>query len=160
MTTSSRTNNPDFKGTPARLAPEAASGSGGAPARDHSIRHVAAIAGVSVATVSRVLNTPELVKPDTADRVRSAIRRLNYRPNPFAKGLTTRRSRLLGLSVPELHGEYYSSLVTAADRAARARGYHVLVTSHIPGGARGAKWAGRARIRGTRSGSTCSTGCC
>lgn len=101
--------------------------------RNASIQDVAATAQVSIATVSRVLNTPDLVAADTAERVRKAIDQLNFRPNRFAQGLMTRRSRILGVGVPDLHGEFYSALLRGADEEARRRGYHLLVTSGIGG---------------------------
>lgn len=90
---------------------------------------MASEADVSIATVSRVINTPEMVATTTAERVQIAIKRLQYRPNLFAKGLVTRRSRVLGVSLPNLHGDYYSELMRAADERAHELGYHLLVTS-------------------------------
>ena len=94
-----------------------------------SISDVANEASVSIATVSRVLNNPEKVAPSTAERVHEAIRRLKYRPNLFAKGLVTRRSGVLGVSLPNLHGDFYSELMRSADDRAHELGYHLLVTS-------------------------------
>jgi LacI family transcriptional regulator len=88
---------------------------------------VAKAAGVSTATVSRALNTPSVVAPDTLSRVLKAIDKLGYRPNVFAQGLTTRRSRLLGILLPDIHGEYYSELLRGADAEARRLGFHLLV---------------------------------
>lgn len=95
-----------------------------------SIRSVAERAGVSIATVSRVLNTPHQVSSGTADRVRDAIRELDYRPNLFAKGLLTNRSRVIGVSLPDIHGEFYSELMFALDNRACELGYHLLVSSN------------------------------
>lgn len=95
-----------------------------------SIRSVADLAGVSIATVSRVLNTPHQVSTGTADRVRAAVKELNYRPNLFAKGLLTKRSRVIGVSLPDIHGEFYSELMFAMDTKACAMGYHLLVSSN------------------------------
>jgi LacI family transcriptional regulator len=94
-----------------------------------SIRQVADLSGVSIATVSRVLNSPGLVSPTTAAKVQAAVRELGYRPNLFAKGLLTSRSRVLGVSLPDIHGEYYAELMHNADARARERGYHLLVSS-------------------------------
>lgn len=101
-----------------------------------SIADVAARANVSIATVSRVLNTPGLVAPSTAAAVNEAIASLNYRPNRFARGLVTKRSHVIGISLPDLHGEFYSKLMQAADEEANRLGYGVLVTSsgHRPSG--------------------------
>ncbi|MCC6320342.1 MAG: LacI family DNA-binding transcriptional regulator [Phycisphaerales bacterium] len=90
---------------------------------------VAKAAAVSTATVSRVLNSPELVAPETAARVQRAIQDLGYRPNVFAQGLMTRKSRLLGIALPDIHGEFYSELLRGADAEARRQGYHLLISS-------------------------------
>lgn len=97
--------------------------------RPASIEDVAASARVSTATVSRVLNQSSRVAPETAERVQQAIDKLGYKPNIFARGLMTRRSQLLGLLLPDIHGEFYSELLRGADTEARAAGYHVLVSS-------------------------------
>jgi DNA-binding LacI/PurR family transcriptional regulator len=84
---------------------------------------------VSVATVSRVLNSPALVSPDTTRRVRRAIDELAYQPNLFAKGLMTRRSNVLAIALPDLYGEFYSELLRGADSEAHTLGYQLLVSS-------------------------------
>jgi len=90
---------------------------------------VARAAGVSTATVSRVLNSPAIVAHETLSRVHRAIESLGYRPNVFAQGLTTNRSQLLGILLPDIHGEFYSELLRGADVQARALGYHLLVST-------------------------------
>ncbi len=97
--------------------------------RSPSIEDVAKAAAVSIATVSRVVNNPALVAPKTARRVQRIINKLDYRPNLFAKGLTTRRSNVLGVALPDLFGEFYSELLRGADSEARRQGYHLLVSS-------------------------------
>ncbi|MEM9082027.1 MAG: LacI family DNA-binding transcriptional regulator [Planctomycetota bacterium] len=97
-----------------------------------SIDQVASRAGVSTATVSRVLNNPSLVTPATAKRVEEAIAELRYRPNMFAKGLMMRRSRVLALVLPDIHGEFYSELLRVADGRAHELGYHLLASSRSP----------------------------
>jgi len=87
------------------------------------------MAGVSTATVSRVINNPELVADATAERVRRAMDELNYRPNIFAKGLITHSSRVLGIILPDFIGEFYTKLISSADKMAQENGYHVVVSS-------------------------------
>ncbi len=94
-----------------------------------SIQDVADAAQVSIATVSRVINGHQLVATETAARVKAAIERLGFKPNRFAQGLMTRRSKLLGLAVPDLYGEFYSTILRSADAAARKAGYHLLVST-------------------------------
>ncbi|MBL8745212.1 MAG: LacI family DNA-binding transcriptional regulator [Phycisphaerae bacterium] len=94
-----------------------------------SIEDVASAASVSTATVSRVLNNPGLVASATAKRVQAAIDELEYRPNILAKGLSTRKTGVLGIALPDIFGEFYSELLRGADSEARASGYHLLVSS-------------------------------
>ncbi|MCA9299482.1 MAG: LacI family DNA-binding transcriptional regulator, partial [Phycisphaerales bacterium] len=94
-----------------------------------SIKDVAREAGVSIATVSRVINNSGSVTDATADRVRLAIDALGYRPNRFAQGLVTKRSRVIGIALPDLHGEFYAELMHRADTRAEEAGYQLLVSS-------------------------------
>ncbi len=104
-------------------------GANGSSVKPSLITDVASLANVSTATVSRVINTPDVVAPETAERVRHAMSKLKYRPNMFAKGLITRTSRVLGIIMPDFLGEFYTQLSQSADTAARERGYHVVITS-------------------------------
>jgi DNA-binding LacI/PurR family transcriptional regulator len=81
-------------GTSARAAPSRA-----------TLDSVAALAGVSKQTVSNVLNSPQLVRADTARKVSAAIAELGYRPHRAAQQLRTRRSRVLGLRVESSFGD-------------------------------------------------------
>ncbi len=90
------------------------------------------MAGVSTATVSRVVNNAGLVAPHTAAKVHDAIKHLGYRPNRFAQGLMTSKSHVLGIALPDIHGEFYSELLRGADAEARRLGYHLLVSSEAP----------------------------
>ncbi|MEO1498738.1 MAG: LacI family DNA-binding transcriptional regulator [Planctomycetota bacterium] len=94
-----------------------------------SIEDVARRAGVSISTVSRVLNRRNIVNADTRKRVEKAIDALGYRPNVFARGLMLRRSNILGLVLPDLHGEFYSEIIRGANTKTRELGYHMLVSS-------------------------------
>jgi LacI family transcriptional regulator len=94
-----------------------------------TIRDVAARAGVSVATVSRTLNGIGPVHDHTSKRVMAAVRALRYIPHAAARSLSIRRSHTLGVLLPEVHGEFFSEVIRGIDVAARARGYHVLVSS-------------------------------
>ncbi len=94
-----------------------------------SISDVAKKAAVSISTVSRVVNRRELVNPKTRARVEEAIRALGYRPNAFARGLMLRKSEILGLVLPDLHGEFYSEVIRGANRRAHELGYNLLIFS-------------------------------
>lgn len=94
-----------------------------------SIEDVARHAKVSISTVSRVLNRRDIVNRQTRERVEEAIESLGYRPNVFARGLMLRRSNILGLVLPDLHGEFYSEIIRGANQKTRELGYHLLVSS-------------------------------
>lgn len=94
-----------------------------------SIGDVARRAGVSISTVSRVINRRELVNAETRQRVDQAIAELGYRPNMFARGLMLRKSDMLGLALPDVHGEFYSEVIRGANAKARELGYHLVISS-------------------------------
>lgn len=94
-----------------------------------SIEDVAKRAKVSISTVSRVLNRRDIVNVETRKRVEQAIRELDYRPNVFARGLMLQRSNVLGLVLPDLHGEYYSEIIRGANQKTRELGYHLLISA-------------------------------
>ena len=93
-----------------------------------NINDVAEKAGVSIATVSRVLNGGTLVRPQTRERVLEVVRQLEYTPNASARSLSSRRTETLGAVLPALHGEFYSELLRGLDLAARRAGFHLLVS--------------------------------
>jgi LacI family transcriptional regulator len=100
-----------------------------------TIRDVAERAGVSVATVSRVLNGKEVVREETLRQVLDAARALHYVPNVAARSLSNRRSQTIGVVLPDVHGEFFSELIRGIDVAARNERYHVLVSgSHSDAG--------------------------
>jgi LacI family transcriptional regulator len=96
-----------------------------------SIQDVAKRANVSISTVSRVLNRRNIVNEETRKRVESAISDLGYSPNVFARGLMLRRSQILGLVLPDLHGEFYSEVIRGANLRARELGYKLMISSAI-----------------------------
>ena len=94
-----------------------------------TIKDVARVAGVSVATVSRALNGAGNVLPDTRQRIVEVARELRYSPSGAARSLITRRTDTVGALLPDLHGEFFSELIRGIDQAARARGLHLLLSS-------------------------------
>ena len=97
--------------------------------RSPTMHDVAARAGVSHQTVSRVLNGFESVRPGTRDRVLAAISELGYRRNLAARTLATNRSRAIGVLAPAVSEYGPTSTVQAIEVAARTAGYHPLVTT-------------------------------
>ncbi len=104
-----------------RVAPATAAGV--------TIREVAHAAGVSVATVSRVVNGTAVVKDETRHRVETEVTRLRYSPNAAARSLITNRTNTIGVVLPDIWGEYFSEVIRGIDLSARQAGYHVLVSS-------------------------------
>jgi len=92
-----------------------------------TIRDVANKANVCVATVSRMLNKPELVSHDTRKRIRAAMQELNYQPNEMARSLSTKRTHIIGLVVPTLNHHFYSALTSAIEHSCAEHGYKLLV---------------------------------
>src|SRR5690242_6081929 len=93
-----------------------------------TIHDVAARAGVSVATVSRVLNRNAPVRQETLEHVQDVARRLRYVPNTAARALSIRRSNTIGVVLPDVHGEFFSEVIRGIDVAARKSGFHILVS--------------------------------
>ena len=84
-----------------------------------TVRNVAARAGVSPATVSRVFSSPELVASDARRRVLSAAEALGYAPNPIARSLARGRTGNLGLLVPDIANPFFAPMIKAVQRSAR-----------------------------------------
>ncbi len=94
-----------------------------------TIRDVALKAGVSTATVSRVLAGIGNPRPSTSDAVMDAVAALAYRPSGVARSLRMKQTRTLGLIVTDIQNPFFPELVQAADLAARGRGYSILLGS-------------------------------
>lgn len=92
-----------------------------------SISSVADWAGVSVATVSRVLNGHANVRPETRERVMAAVESSGYRVNELARNLRTAESRLLLTMVPNVGNPFYAEVVRGIDSVARQHGYFMLL---------------------------------
>ena len=92
-----------------------------------TINDVARAAGVSVATVSRVLNQSEKVKPDTKERVRQVIERLQYSPDASAKALRSRRTSLIGVVIPDVSSIYYLELLKGIENTAIGSNYNLII---------------------------------
>ncbi len=89
---------------------------------------IALAAGVSTASVSRVVNGASAVSPDVRARVEAAMARLNYVPHQTARALAMRRSRMLGAIIPTLNNAIFAHGMNAFESAARARGYTVILS--------------------------------
>ena len=95
-----------------------------------NLKEVAALAGVSAATVSRTLSAPHLVNARTRERVERAIAELDYLPHGPARALRSNRTGSIGAVVPALNNELYASGTDALQQVLEGRGYTLLVTSY------------------------------
>ena len=91
------------------------------------MKDVAQIARVSVSTVSRVINNTLPVDAKTRQRVEEAIRSVSFRPNLVAKGLRSKSGNLIGLVVPELLHESFTSFVKFAEESAESNGFNLII---------------------------------
>ena len=92
-----------------------------------SIKDVAKAAGVSTATVSRVLAKNAPIKAETRERVLQAVARLNYRPNLIARSLRAQKSARIGLVVSDIRNPFFTAIGRAVEDAAYEQGYSVLM---------------------------------
>ena len=95
-----------------------------------TIKDVAREAQVSVATVSRALNGQDNVAEAVRHRVQGVAERLRYTPHHAARSLSSRRTRTIGVVLPEVYGEFFSELIYGIDQVAREHKLHLLVSSY------------------------------
>ena len=93
-------------------------------------RDVARLAGVSTATVSRALNSPEQVEPSTRARVLEAARKLRYVPHGAARSLRSHRSKMVGAVVPSFDYALYARTTSALQRRLDEHGYALVLAEH------------------------------
>lgn len=92
-----------------------------------TIKDVSRLAGVSVATVSRVLNQNGYVHEDTEKKVLNAIRELNYIPNDVARSLTKKSAKMLALIVPDITNPFFNELARAVEKVTQLYGYATIL---------------------------------
>lgn len=92
-----------------------------------SIKDVAREAGVSIATVSRVLNDIDVVNEDTKKKVLDAIKKLGYRPNIVARSLKTQRTKTIGILLPDISNQFYPEIVRGAEDVSNIYDYNVIL---------------------------------
>lgn len=97
------------------------------PPRSATIADVARRAGVSVPTVSRVLNANPKVDPELAERVRAAIAELQYSASPLARSLALGKTHTVSVIIPDLRNPTFHEILRGISRAAIEDGYHVLI---------------------------------
>src|SRR5215510_16508455 len=93
----------------------------------HTMREVARRAGVSLATVSRVLNNTQYISEETRQRVLAVVHEFNYFKNVHARRLATGRSDLFGLVISEIANPYFPEIIRGFQATAWNRGFDVLI---------------------------------
>lgn len=94
-----------------------------------NIKEVASRAGVSVATISRVLNHPESVAPATRERIEAVMESLEYTPNWFARGLKLNRTGTIALMVPEILDQGYMEIAKGVEDVARQKDQNIILAT-------------------------------
>lgn len=92
-----------------------------------SIKDVAREAGVSIATVSRVLNDVDVVNEETKKKVMEAIKKLGYRPNIVARSLKTQKTKTIGIVIPDISNAFYPEIVRGAEDVANIYNYNIIL---------------------------------
>ncbi|MCI5839638.1 MAG: LacI family DNA-binding transcriptional regulator [Peptoniphilaceae bacterium] len=94
-----------------------------------TIKDVAKLAGVSISTVSRVMNNSKPVSPEAKRKVLDAIHKLDFKPNELARSLVMRKSNLIGVIVEDLGIEYMAQIIRGIEEIGRMYKYDILLSS-------------------------------
>ena len=94
-----------------------------------TIKDVAKKAGVSISTVSRVINDSKPVTDEVKQKVLDVIKETGYVPNPLARSLVTKKSQLIGVIVPEVSDSFVSELVNGIEEVAKMYDYDILLAN-------------------------------
>lgn len=92
-----------------------------------TIKRIAELSGFSTATVSRVINNKGRYSENTRKKIMKIIEEYDYRPDGVAKSLRTRRSKTIGIVVPDITNEFYAQLVLAIENYCEPKGYSVFI---------------------------------
>jgi DNA-binding LacI/PurR family transcriptional regulator len=95
-----------------------------------TVKEVGKLAGVSTATVSRVLSGSGGVRTELARRVRNAAHKLGYQPNPAARNLRSRSTRTVGMVFPDIENSFYASVISGAEEVLQSAGYSLLLANY------------------------------
>lgn len=94
-----------------------------------TIKDVAELAGVSISTVSRVVNNSKPVSPAVRRRVLDAIEELDYKPNQVARSLVTKKSNLIGIVLTDIGNHYIARMVRGMEEVSRMYNYDIILSS-------------------------------
>lgn len=93
------------------------------------IKFIARKAGVSPATVSRVMNGTKAVNPELKEKILQIVSEYNYRPNSMARALILKKSNLIGIMSPNVSSYFHAGLISAIEDAAEEKGYNVVISN-------------------------------
>lgn len=93
-----------------------------------TLKKICEEAGVSKATVSRVLNNHPLVSKETRERVQQVIERMHFKPNVLARNLSLQKTETIGVVFPWIFSGFFSTVLIGIDTAARRHGYHIITS--------------------------------
>ena len=99
-----------------------------------TIYDIAKEAGVSAATVSRVLTNNAKVRPEKMERILQLIEKYQFKPNAMARGLSDTKSKIIGIIAADVRNPFYAQVFVACELAARKRGYTVLLCNSLGDG--------------------------
>jgi LacI family transcriptional regulator len=94
-----------------------------------TIREVAKEAGVSVATISRYLNSSGYIGKETEVKIKKVMERLNYKPNEIARGLAKQKTNSIALFIPDITNPFFPELVVAIEEIAKSKGYSIILVN-------------------------------
>ena len=94
-----------------------------------TIKDVAKKAGVSISTVSRVINDSKPVTDEVKQKVLDVIKETGYIPNPLARSLVTKRSQLIGVIVPEVSDSFVNEVLNGIEEVAKMYDYEILLAN-------------------------------
>ena len=97
-------------------------------AQNTTIKDIARALGISKSTVSRALADRFDVKPETKKAVLEMAEKMHYRPNPFAQNLIKRRTKIIGVVVPEFINSFFARIIIQIQKVFESEGFHVLIT--------------------------------
>jgi LacI family transcriptional regulator len=92
-----------------------------------TMKDVAKMAGVSVTSVSHMLNETRFVSEDVTNRIEQAIRALNFRPNPIARNLRSGKSKLIGFMVSNMENYFYVNIAKGIEKTLASHGYRLVL---------------------------------
>jgi Transcriptional regulators len=95
-----------------------------------TIRDVARKAGVSVATVSRYINRNVTVSPEVSERLNAVMTELKYVPHAAARNLASRKTRVIGLLLNNLHNDFFVPLLNGVEAVVRRKGYNLIIATY------------------------------